>query len=467
VQLTRDAGKTWTNVTAAIPKLPEWGSVKGIDASPTEGGTAYVVVDAHRMDDAQPYLWKTSDYGKTWKSLAGGLASDVYLHAVRIDPRKKGVLYVGTERGVMVSRDDGSTWESLQLNLPTVAVHDLMVKDDALVLGTHGRSIWILDDLTAVRELTPALRAKGLHLFAPPPVIQWRYRGSFHEEGPGENPKPGLTVQYWLKEKPEGEVTLELLDAGGAVVRSLSSKAVEPEIPADDPDSWEAEKKAPLKKGKGVQVGTWDLAADAPRKIQKARIDSGSIDSGPSVLPGTYTLRLSAAGESATATVEVRPDPRVTMTSEERRQPFDCAASVAAAVTRVSTAVEDLRSVRTQLGARSELVKVKNADWAKAASDLVPRLDALEDRLHNPKAKVTYDILAMKGGTRLYSRLVWTYTLATWGDGVPTLGMRELFAEQTKELDALAAEWKTLLGDVAALNERAKGFDYLAVPTAQ
>ena len=467
VQVTRDGGKTWTNVTAAIPKLPEWGSVKGIDVSPTEPGTVYVVVDAHRMDDARPYLWKTSDYGKTWKSLAGGLANDVYLHAVRVDAKKKGVLYVGTERGVMVSRDDGATWESLQLNLPTVAVHDLVVKDDALVLGTHGRSIWVLDDLTAVRELTPTLRGKGLHLFAPPPQTQWRYRNSFHEEGPGENPKPGLTVQYWLKEKPEGEVTLEVLDAGGAVVRSLSSKAEQPEIPPDDPDSWEAEKKAPLKKGKGVQVGTWDLAADAPRKIQKARIDSGSIDSGPGVLPGTYTLRLRVGGETATATVELRPDPRVTMTADERKQQFDFATSAAGAVTRVSTIVEDLRSVRTQLGARSELTKSRTADWSKAAADLVPRLDVLEDKLHNPKAKVTYDILAMKGGTRLYSRLVWTYTLANWGDGVPTQGMRELFAEQSKELDALAAEWKTLLGDVAALNEKAKGFDYVTVPTAQ
>jgi len=155
------------------------------------------------------------------------------------------------------------------------------------------------------------------------------------------------------------------------------------------------------------------------------------------------------------------------MTSEERRRQFDFSASAAAAVTRVSTIVEDLRSVRTQLGARSELVKARTAEWSKAASDLVPRLDALEEKLHNPKAKVTYDILAMKGGTRLYSRLVWSYTLANWGDGVPTQGMLELFAEQTKELDALVAEWKTLLGDVAALNEKAKGFDYVTVPTAQ
>jgi hypothetical protein len=440
--------------------------VKGIDLSPTDAGTAYVVVDAHRMDDMRPYLWKTADYGKTWKSLAGGLKSDAYLHAVRVDPKKKGLLYVGTETGVMVSRDDGTSWESLQLNLPTVAVHDLVVKDDALVLGTHGRSIWILDDLTAVRELTAAVRAKGLQLFAPPPAIQWRYSGSFHEEGPAENPKPGVTIQYWLEEKPEGEVALEVLDAQGAVVRTLSSKDEKPEIPPDDPDSWEREKKPPLKKGKGLQVGTWDLAAEAPRKIQKARIDSGSIDSGPSVLPGTYTLRLSAGGETSTATVEVRPDPRVTMSADERKQQFDFTASVAAAVTRLSTIVEDLRSVRTQLGARSELIKTRGAEWSKAARDLVPRLDTLEDKLHNPKAKVTYDILAMKGGTRLYSRLVWTYTLAKWGDGVPTQGMRELFAEQTKELDALAAEWKGLVGEVAALNEKAKGFEYVAVPTA-
>ena len=166
VHVTRDGGQGWTNVTAGIPGMPEWGTVAAIEPSPFDAAVAYLVVDAHRMDDARPYLWKTADYGKTWKSLAGGLPRDVYLHAVREDPKKKGLLYAGTERGVVYSPDDGATWKDLKLNLPTVAVHDLVVKDDDLVVGTHGRSIFILDDLTALREWSrdvEAARRAPLH----------------------------------------------------------------------------------------------------------------------------------------------------------------------------------------------------------------------------------------------------------------------------------------------------------------
>ena len=148
VHVSRDGGKNWMNVTSNISGMPEWGTVDLIEASPYDAGTAYVVVDAHRLDDMRPYLFKTSDFGQTWKNLSARLPQDVYLHAVRQDPVRKGMLYVGTEHGVAYSTDDGVTWQELKLNLPTVAVHDLHVKNDDLVIGTHGRSIWILDDLT-------------------------------------------------------------------------------------------------------------------------------------------------------------------------------------------------------------------------------------------------------------------------------------------------------------------------------
>src|SRR5262249_23459284 len=160
--VTRDGGKNWTNVTANIQGLPEWGTVIGIEASPFDAGTAYVVVDNHRMDDLKPYLFQTKDFGKTWKSLSDKLAQDVHLHVVREDPARKGLLYLGSERGLHFSPDDGATWHSLQLNLPTVAVHDLVVKNNDLVVGTMGRSIWILDDLTPVRSQAE-LAGKEMH----------------------------------------------------------------------------------------------------------------------------------------------------------------------------------------------------------------------------------------------------------------------------------------------------------------
>src|SRR5262249_43606885 len=160
-----------TNVTSAIAGMPDWGTVRCIEPSPFDAGTAYVVADAHRLNDFKPYLWKTTDFGKTWTSLAAKLDADIYLHVVREDPAKKGMLCAGTERGIAYSPDDGANWHKLKLNLPTVAVHDLVVKGNDLVAGTLGRSIWILDDLTPLREVSPALMEKPVHLFAIPPAI--------------------------------------------------------------------------------------------------------------------------------------------------------------------------------------------------------------------------------------------------------------------------------------------------------
>ena len=174
VHVTRDGGKNWSNVTQAMRGLPEWATISVIEPSPFDAATAYVVVDAHRLDDTKPYLFKTTDYGRTWTRLDAGLAQEVYLHAVREDPARRGQLYLGTERGVMYSSDDGKTWQSLKLNLPTVAVHDLIVKGDDLVLATHGRSIWILDDLQPVRDADARVLATPVHLFPAADAVRWR-----------------------------------------------------------------------------------------------------------------------------------------------------------------------------------------------------------------------------------------------------------------------------------------------------
>jgi hypothetical protein len=473
VHVTRDGGANWTNVTGNIRGIPAFGTVDLIEASRFDAGTAYVVVDAHRLDDMRPYLYKTTDYGKTWKSLSAGLASDVYLHAVREDPKRRGLLYVGTERGVMLSRDDGGTWEPLKLNLPTVAVHDLVVKNDDLVLGTHGRSIWILDDLAAIREMSPEVRSKAIHLFAAPVTTAWRYRGSFHEDGPGENPPSGLVVQYWLKEKPKGDVTLEVRDAAGALVRTLSSKEPAGEIPTDDPDAERSSKrKPPLTAEAGVNRGRWNLMWAGSTKITRAKIDTGDPEYGPLALPGTYTLKLSADGQTATGTVEVKPDPRVTMTAAERAEQLRFGLEVRDAITRLAGIVESVRAVREQLQARRALLAGNGAavSWVKSAGAVVPRLDALEGELHNPKAEVAYDILAQRGGAKLYSQLTPLLDWVRDADGVPTQGMKEIFAERMKELARLEAEWTSLqASSIQPLNEQAKslGLTYVTVPAVE
>ena len=472
VHVTRDAGRTWTNLTANVPGIPEWGTVAAIEPSPHDAAVAYLVVDAHRMDDARPHLWKTTDHGKTWKSLAAGLPKDVYLHAVREDPKRKGLLFAGTEKGVVYSPDDGATWSELRLNLPTVAVHDLVVKDDDLVVGTHGRSIWILDDLTALREWSKDVEAKTAHLFRARPAVRWYYDGPVSEQvkGPGQNPPAGAVLHYWLKDEPKGEVELEIQDEKGAVVRKLTSRKVEPETPPDDPDPSgdDSEKKA-LSKKAGLQRAVWDLRYEGASKIARAKIDSGDPAEGPAALPGTYTATLTVDGRSYTTPVEVRLDPRVSVSRGDLEEQMAFSLALREELTRLSGIVRDLRSVREQVRARSASLEGLSgtAPLREAAAALVAKCDTLEQRLHNPQAEVTYDILARPGGAQLLSRLAPLYSWAHDGDGPPTQGMRDVYAELKKELDALGAEWKVVLEtDLPALNAKARELapDFVVLP---
>ncbi|HKZ33570.1 MAG TPA: glycosyl hydrolase [Vicinamibacteria bacterium] len=460
VHVTRDAGRTWTNVTANVPGFPEWGTVSLIEPSPFDAAVAYLVVDNHRMDDTRPQLWKTADHGKTWKSLAAGLAKDVYLHAVREDPKAKGFLYAGTERGVVFSPDDGVSWKELKLNLPTVAVHDLVVKDDDLVVGTHGRSIWILDDLSPLREWSTSIEASPLHLFRARPAVRWQLEPavSSHVKGPGENPPAGATFYYWLKDEPAGDVALEVLDEKGALVRALSSRKVPPAVPEDDPDA-EGPAPKPLPKEAGLQRAVWDLRYEGATKIKGAKIDSGDPGTGPLALPGRYTLRLKLGGESRETPLEVRLDPRVGIARGDLEEQLAFALALRDDLTRLASTVHDLRAVREQVGTRGALVRGKaGAEPLVAAADaLAAKCDAIEARLHNPKAEIAYDILAMPGGAQLYSRLGPLYSWASEGDGRPTQGMREMYAELRRELDGLVAEWgRVVAADLPALNQKAR-----------
>ena len=469
VHLTRDAGRTWTNLTANVPGLPEWGTVSLIEPSPFDPAVAYLVVDNHRNDDMRPHLWKTADYGRTWRSLAAGLAGDVYLHAVREDPKAKGFLYAGTERGVVFSPDDGATWKELKLNLPSVAVHDLVVKDDDLVLGTHGRSIWILDDLTALREWSKGVAAKSAHLFSARPAVRWQLEPpvSSHTKGPGENPPAGAIVYYWLKDEPREDVVLEVLDEQGALVRALSSRKVQA-LPEDDPDPEEPEPK-PLPKEAGLQRAVWDLRYEGAVKIKGAKIDAGDPGTGPLVLPGRYTLRLRVGGESLTTPLEVRLDPRVSVARGDLEAQLALALALRDDLTRLAASVHQLRAVREQLAARAALVRGRpgKEPLVVSADALVAKCDALEARLHNPKAEIAYDILAMPGGAQLYSRLGPLYSWASEGDGRPTQGMREVYAELRRELDGLVAEWGAIVEtDLPALNQKARELapDFVVLP---
>jgi len=476
VHITKDGGQTWTNVTANIPGIPQWGTIDCIEASPYDAGTAYVVVDNHRLDDMQPYLFKTTDFGQTWKSLSGSLPPDIYLHAVREDTLRKGMLFAGTERGVAFSTDDGATWQQLKLNLPPVAVHDLKVKNNDLVLGTHGRSVWIFDNLSALRDMSPQIAKEDVHLFSCPPTIRWRYHSPFHAKSIGQNPPAGAIIDYYLKEKPKGEIKLEIHDANGGLVNTFTSKSEkkkdgvedktrhEEEVPEDDPDPpYEPVKKMHLTTFAGVNRVAWDLRYKGAEKIKGAKVDAGLPELGPFVNPGSYTLKLTVAKKSVTTTVQVLPDPRIQLAPSDMEAQLKFALQVRDDLTRLSHMVEEIRTIRKQLTDRDQLLKdnPKASPLTKSSKELLAKLNALEEKLQNPKATVAYDILAQKGGAKLYSQLTFVFEDAK-ELGLPTEGDQQVYAEHARELHQYEGELKALLdGELGKLNALAKS---LAIP---
>jgi photosystem II stability/assembly factor-like uncharacterized protein len=469
VHVSRDGGGKWQNVTKNLPDLPEWANVVCIEPSPFDAAVAYVVVDAHKLDNMKPYLFKTSDYGKTWKLLSRPLAQDVILRVVREDPKARGLLYVGTDRGVVVSPDDGVTWVPLKMNLPTVPVSDLVVKNNDLVVGTSGRSIWIFDDLTPVRETReliakpekdwPAVLWFGDHV---QPAVRWRYHSpvySTEDKTSGDNPPRGAIIYYYLKEKAK-LITLDILDSNGDVVRTYSSKEdKQDEEDEDDPDAREPEKGTVLPVEPGLQRFVWDLRYQGANVIAGAKIDQGNPRVGPLVLPGRYKLRLTIDGKVLPpGSVEVLADPRVKMNLAEYAEQLKAILGVRADINQLTGIVDRMRAVKKQLVARNELLKdvAKAKELIEDSKKLIDKLDKLEDKLHNPKAEVTYDILAMKGGAKLYSQLSAMMDWMSDSDGPITQGMKEVYAEHVKELGKLLAEWRELAGkDVGQLNRQA------------
>jgi len=462
VQLTKDGGQTWTNVTSAMPGMPEWGTVSMIEPSPFDPSIAYVVVDAHRLDNMRPYLYKTTDYGQTWKRIDAKLPQDIYLHAVREDPKKKGQLYLGTERGVMFSTDAGETWRDLRLDLPTVAVHDLVVKGDDLVVGTHGRSLWILDNLRPIRDFDAAIASANVHLFPAADPIRWRLSGDAYGAKAADfsNPPRGASIAYYLKDKPKGELKIEILDAQGTVVRTLSSIPREPDGSEDNQDLEEL-KKAALSVEPGVHYTAWDLAWQGAAKIKNAKIDTGDPIEGPRAIPGPYTVRLNVDGKTQTVPLQILPDPRGDASHTDLEAQLAHALRVRDDVSKLTGLVNDLRSVKEQLKARAKALEPRKSEAGvsellQESDTVVKKADALEDKLHNPTAEVVYDILAMKGGTRLYSRLAPLRMWAIDAEGAPTKGMLEVLQAEEKELSDLDRETKNFIEEeVGTLNATA------------
>ncbi|MDQ2857914.1 MAG: glycoside hydrolase [Candidatus Eremiobacteraeota bacterium] len=351
---TPDGGKHWKDVTP--PALGPWSRVTQIDASHFDPRTAYVSVSRQRLDDARPYLYRTHDGGKTWSAIATGIPVDEPANTIREDPKRRGLLFAGTEKTVYFSTNDGDFWQSLRNDLPITSIRDLVVHGDDVVVGTHGRSFWILDDIAPLREGAAGLRGASAHLFAPARAYRVRRNSNTDtplppEEPAGQNPPDGAIIDYWLGPGAAGPVVLEIDDASGRRVRSFSSNdfagRIDPQI--DVPTYW-LQPPHLLSAAPGAHRFVWNLRYPGPQSpisaypISAIVHDTPRSPEGVLALPGAYVVRLIAGGRSYARTLHVAMDPRVTATPGDLRKQYRLASAVADAIDRADRAARDARA---------------------------------------------------------------------------------------------------------------------------
>ncbi|MBI3933018.1 MAG: glycosyl hydrolase [Acidobacteria bacterium] len=471
VHVSRDDGKTWANVTP--PGLPEWGTVNMIELSGHQPGRAFLAVHRYRLDDFRPYVFRTNDGGVTWEALTSGtngIAAGHFVRVIREDPERRGLLYAGTEYGVYVSLDDGRSWQSLQLNLPVSPVTDLAVKNDDLVVATQGRSYWILDDVTPLRQMTAQVASSRAHLFTPRAAVDVEGAGSFTRPGEGKNPPRGAILYYQLgedlSEKGKAEARLEILDAAGDVLRTLSSQKEEYQAPSlfrqFFPELFEP-RKLPAKKGLNRFV--WDFRLADAEVVDKAVL--WGSPNGPEVAPGTYRARLTVGDWTSTVSFEVRGDPRNKAPREDREAAFRLARDAWRALGHTHAAIRRIQSVRQQvddLVGRLEAAG-RGDGVADAAKPVQEKLTAVEEKLWQPKNRASQDILNFP--PQLDNQLLYLQNVVESARGTPTAQSVARFAELQAQLDGHLAELdRTLGGELVAFNDfvRGKGATPVLVP---
>jgi hypothetical protein len=423
--------------------MPEWSTVSIIDASPHDANIAYVAVDRHKLDDFKPYIFKTTDLGKNWNVITTGIPDGAYVHVVREDPKRKGLLYAGTELGVFVSFDDGAHWQPLQLNLPVTPIHDLVVKDDDLVVATHGRSFWVLDNLTPLRQVNGQSAAADVILYQPQTALRLHYPEEVDKRQPvGDNPPPGTIIDYYFKTAPKEEVTLDILDSSGKVVRHISSKEKkENEQPPEWPDRVERVKTIPA--NEGMNRFAWDLRYDDPVQIPGA-FYSSTGPKGPLALPGDYQVRLTVGGKSQTAPLHVAIDPRKKGQEAALQKQFALATQVNDRISQLHQAVNEIRDLRSQIQSLHKRFgddpRLKPA--LAAADDLDRKMSEVEQKLIQVNMKGSEANLAFPN--MLNERFdTFSHTIDT-ADTEPTKPQLDVFQMLSSQLDEQLKKWAQL-----------------------
>jgi photosystem II stability/assembly factor-like uncharacterized protein len=488
VHVSTDDGTTWTNVT---PKgLPEFARISIIEPSHYDPGTAYLAANHYQQDDLHPYLYRTTDYGRSWTRIDAGIPVGAYTRTIREDPVTRGLLFAGTETGVYVSMDDGAHWRSLQLNLPTVSVRDLAIHDGDLMAATHGRAFWALDDIRPLRRWA-STQNKPITLFPPRTAIRFAGFGGgfFRPSAAGQNPPDGVIVDYALASRPAGDVKLEFLDSAGTVIRSFTSKEGQPARPkfrsaaataardsvlderararieglADSASFTPADSIVP--KRAGLNRFVWNLRYPDVRRIHGLLNDEGTYD-GPLALPGTYTVRLTVGDSSYSQQFTVKEDPRVRVTPEALRAQFDLTVRVRQAADTIAATV-----------ARIDELEGRVAEWKRAAAhqSWAARVDSAAAVAHDSLEAVRASLIcihchagesSLNYPIQLYNMLLTMNYMVQGAHAAPTDADQKAFQTLSGQLDTQLERMRTVeQGPVARLEAllRQVGASYTGV----
>jgi hypothetical protein len=456
VWITKDQGDNWTNIT---PKdLPQYGTVQNLEISKHQPGKAYIAVHRYRLDDWKPYIWKTTDYGQSWTRIAdgtNGIPADYPAWVVREDPKRAGLLYAGTEFGLFVSFDDGRNWQSLQRNLPVTRIPDMKVHNNDLVVATHGRSFWILDDLTPLHELTGETAKEQVYLYSPQPAYRINpVRGGDAEDREPEG-KPGIaTFDYYFSEKPDSAVTLEILNAAGEVLRCFTTDSAK--------SKERGEKVLPVKKGH--TRFHWNLLAEGVKTVGEMMLWETAGIGGVKAIPGTYRLRLAVAGgEKQTRSFEVKLDPRCTeITKEDLVKQHELALELRDSLNNIYNAIRTIRSVKEQVNSVAEN--------AQEAGHNIPEIQQLVDKMNDELNSIETSLIQTKNESfqdplnfppKLKSQYAFLYNYVNSpssslrGPIPPTKGARERLRELNQEWEPLRGALQDILNtELKTFNEK-------------
>ncbi|MGI8497857.1 MAG: VPS10 domain-containing protein [Gemmatimonadaceae bacterium] len=496
VHLSRDGGANWSDIT---PKgIGRFTRMSIIEPSHFDAGTAYIAANRYQQDDFRPYLFRTTDYGKTWTTITRGIPDGAYTRAIREDPSRRGLLYAGTETGIYISFDDGANWQSLQLNLPRTSVRDITIHGSDLIVATHGRAFWAIDDISPLRQMTDAIRAEAGHLFAPQPATRFGGGGG-RTLGAGENPPAGAIIDYHFRDKPTGDVKLEILDHAGTVIRTFHSAGLAKDsadttnlTPGGEPkaavrtrrDSASARDSAQGKKAR-IEEGTdsvsfapsdsivptragsnrfiWNLRYPDSRTIENIIVDEGTT-SGPLAAPGQYSIRLTAGGRPLTQPLTVIEDPRITVSQADLDAQFAMTLKVRDEISRVSDAVRRIEGMQKQIDA--QLQRAKGQTYAGQVSPMATKLrDSLESvrselaevHSHADQSTLNYPI-------KLYNKLLSLNQMVQSADARPTDQEGAVFEELSSQVERQLGRLRVLESrDVASFNKLMRDLNVPAV----